>query len=51
MNIPNISSGESKTTTESLSNQTLFGDLEVEIISADIVGTSPNAVTIDYNDA
>ena len=51
MNIPTLVSGESKTTTQSLANQTLFGDLEVEIISADIVGTSPNAVTIDYNDA
>ena len=36
---------------QSLANQTLFGNLEVEIINFDIVGTSPNAVTIDYNDA
>ena len=51
MNIPVLPSGESETTTESLAGQTLFGNLEAEIISADIVGTAPNPVTIDYSDA
>jgi len=51
MNIPLLASGESQTATESLAGQTLFGNLEAEIISADIVGTAPNAVTIDYSDA
>ena len=34
-----------------MAGQTLFGNLEAEIISADIVGTAPNSVTIDYSDA
>lgn len=51
MNIPLLPSGESETITESLAGQTLFGNLEAEIISADIVGTAPNPVTIDYSDA
>jgi hypothetical protein len=51
MTIPLLSSGTSQTATESLAGQTLFGNLEAEIISADIVGTSPNSVLIDYSDA
>ena len=51
MNIPFLPSGESEITTESLAGQTLFGNLEAEIISADIVGTAPVPVTIDYSDA
>lgn len=51
MNIPLLASGESQTASESLAGQTLYGNLEAEIISADIVGTAPNPVTIDYSDA
>lgn len=51
MNIPLLASGDSYTASESLAGQTLQGNLEVEIISADIVGTAPNQVTIDYSDA
>ena len=51
MNIPFLPSGESETSTESLAGQTLFGNLEAEIISADIVGTAPVPVTINYSDA
>lgn len=51
MTIPLLESGTTEMTTESLAGQTLFGDLEVEILNADIVGTSPNSVTINYADA
>ena len=51
MNVPLLSSGQTEIASESLAGKTLFGDLEVEILNADIVGTSPNAVDIDYQDA
>ncbi len=51
MNIPLLPSGQTAIETASLAGQTLSGDLEAEILSADIVGTSPNSVTIDYSDA
>jgi hypothetical protein len=51
MNIPLLQSGATEIASESLAGQTLLGNLEVEIISADIVGTAPNAVNIDYSDA
>jgi hypothetical protein len=51
MNIPLLTSGQTEIATESLAGKTLLGDLEAEILSADIVGTSPNAVDIDYQDA
>lgn len=51
MNIPLLQSGATEIASESLAGQTLLGNLEVEIISADIVGTAPNAVNIVYSDA
>ena len=51
MTIPVLASGETAMETASLAGQTLLGNLEAEIINADVVGTEPNSVTIDYSDA
>ena len=51
MVIPLLGSGETAIETTSLAGQTLLGNLEAEIVNADIVGTSPNTVSIDYSDA
>lgn len=51
MTIPVLASGETAMETASLAGQTLLGNLEAEIINADVVGTAPNSVTINYSDA
>ncbi|MGC6489798.1 MAG: hypothetical protein ACON5E_00775 [Flavobacteriales bacterium] len=51
MTIPNLASGQTAIESASLAGQTLMGNLEAEILNADIVGTAPNSVTINYSDA
>ena len=51
MTIPLLESGQTAVETASLAGQSLLGNLEAEIINADVVGTAPNSVVIDYSDA
>lgn len=51
MTIPYLASGQTAIESASLAGQTLMGNLEAEILNADIVGTAPNSVTINYSDA
>jgi hypothetical protein len=50
MNVPLLAVGSSITESVSLAGTTLFGNLEVEILNVDMVGTS-TPVAIDHSDA
>jgi hypothetical protein len=51
INLPFLASGDIFQTTESLANQIIYGDMEIEILNADMVGTGSNPVLIQYQDA
>ena len=49
--LPYLASGDVFQMTESLSNQIIYGDMEIEILNADLVGTGSTPVLIQYQDA
>ena len=51
INLPYLASGDVFQTTESLANQIIYGDMEIEILNADMVGTGSTPVLIQYQDA
>lgn len=51
VNTPLIAANQTETFNFSLDGKTINGNLEVEIVSADIVGTNGIPVPIDYSDA
>ena len=51
ISIPLLQTGDTHQENIDLSGETLYGDLEVEILNIDMVGTTPDLVNIDYDDA
>ena len=51
INLPYLASGDVFQTTESLANQIIYGDMAIEILNADMVGTGSTPVLIQYQDA
>ncbi len=51
MNIALLATGETATMTVPLDGMTLYGNLEINVTNADLVGTGTEPVLIDYQDA
>jgi hypothetical protein len=51
INLPYLASGDFFQMTESLSDQIIYGDMEIEILNADLVGTGSTPTLIQYQDA
>lgn len=48
--IPYLASGEVFEITEALADQTIYGNMEIDVLNADLVGTGGNEVLIQYQD-
>ena len=51
INLPYLASGATFQMTESLSDQIIYGNMEIEILNADLVGTGSTPVLIQYENA
>lgn len=51
VSIPLLQTGDTYQENVDLAGETLYGALEVEILNIDMLGTAPNLVNIDYDDA